>query len=311
MQYDFPEIRPPSEAGSYLLRVTRGCAWKKCVFCWRYGGTKFEIRNVNEIKKDILRMREIFGYTTSAFIGDADPLVHKHLDEIIRFLKQNYPHVSRVTAYARAKTIAKMKEERLKRLKESGLTRLHIGLESGDDEILKLMKKGATSEDMIKAGLKTKKFFELSFYVIVGLGGIERSKQHVINTSKVINEVAPDFVRVRTLTIGYNNEIVDMVEEGVLTPLTPIQQLEELERLVKSIEVKTYFTCDHISNYLVLDGADWFNRIIFKGVEGILPNERERMIKEIRKAKEIVKNLKNKGVRILNCNDLIKLGVIM
>ena len=311
MQYDFPEIRPPSEAGSYLLRVTRGCAWKKCVFCWRYGGTKFEIRNVDEIKKDILRMREIFGYTTSAFIGDADPLVHKHLDEIIRFLKQNYPHVSRVTAYARAKTIAKMKEERLKRLKESGLTRLHIGLESGDDEILKLMKKGATSEDMIKAGLKTKKFFELSFYVIVGLGGIERSKQHVINTSKVINEVAPDFVRVRTLTIGYNNEIVDMVEEGVLTPLTPIQQLEELERLVKSIEVKTYFTCDHISNYLVLDGADWFNRIIFKGVEGILPNERERMIKEIRKAKEIVKNLKNKGVRILNCNDLIKLGIIM
>lgn len=311
MQYDFPEIRPPSEAGSYLLRVTRGCAWKKCVFCWRYGGTKFEIRNVDEIKKDILRMGEIFGYTTSAFIGDADPLVHKHLDEIIRFLKQNYPHVSRVTAYARAKTIAKMKEERLKRLKESGLTRLHIGLESGDDEILKLMKKGATSEDMIKAGLKTKKFFELSFYVIVGLGGIERSKQHVINTSKVINEVAPDFVRVRTLTIGYNNEIVDMVEEGVLTPLTPIQQLEELERLVKSIEVKTYFTCDHISNYLVLDGADWFNRIIFKGVEGILPNERERMIKEIRKAKEIVKNLKNKGVRILNCNDLIKLGVIM
>ncbi len=311
MQYDFPEIRPPSEAGSYLLRVTRGCAWKKCVFCWRYGGTKFEIRNVNEIKKDILRMREIFGYTTSAFIGDADPLVHKHLDEIIRFLKQNYPHVSRVTAYARAKTIAKMKEERLKRLKESGLTRLHIGLESGDDEILKLMKKGATNEDMIKAGLKTKKFFELSFYVIVGLGGIERSKQHVINTSKVINEVAPDFVRVRTLTIGYNNEIVDMVEEGVLTPLTPIQQLEELERLVKSIEVKTYFTCDHISNYLVLDGADWFNRIIFKGVEGILPNERERMIKEIRKAKEIVKNLKDKGVRILNCNDLIKLGVIM
>lgn len=311
MQYDFPEIRPPNEAGSYLLRVTRGCAWKKCVFCWRYGGTKFEIRNVDEIKKDILRMGEIFGYTTSAFIGDADPLVHKHLDEIIRFLKQNYPHVSRVTAYARAKTIAKMKEERLKRLKESGLTRLHIGLESGDDEILKLMKKGATSEDMIKAGLKTKKFFELSFYVIVGLGGIERSKQHVINTSKVINEVAPDFVRVRTLTIGYNNEIVDMVEEGVLTPLTPIQQLEELERLVKSIEVKTYFTCDHISNYLVLDGADWFNRIIFKGVEGILPNERERMIKEIRKAKEIVKNLKNKGVRILNCNDLIKLGVIM
>ncbi len=311
MQYDFPEIRPPSEAGSYLLRVTRGCAWKKCVFCWRYRDTKFEIRNVDEIKKDILRMGEIFGYTTSAFIGDADPLVHKHLDEIIRFLKQNYPHVSRVTAYARAKTIAKMKEERLKRLKESGLTRLHIGLESGDDEILKLMKKGATSEDMIKAGLKTKKFFELSFYVIVGLGGIERSKQHVINTSKVINEVAPDFVRVRTLTIGYNNEIVDMVEEGVLTPLTPIQQLEELERLVKSIEVKTYFTCDHISNYLVLDGADWFNRIIFKGVEGILPNERERMIKEIRKAKEIVKNLKNKGVRILNCNDLIKLGVIM
>ena len=306
--YDFPEIRPPSEAGSYLLRVTRGCAWRKCVFCWRYEGVKFKVKSVEEIKEDILKMKDVFGYSTSAFIGDADPLVHKHLDEILRFLKANYPHVTRITAYARAKTVAKMKEEKLEKLKKAGLTRLHIGLESGDDEILEMMRKGATSEDMINAGLKAKKFFEVSFYVIVGLGGVEKSEQHVKNTARVINRVKPDFVRIRTLTIGYNDEIVEMVRKGILKPLTPIQQLEELEKLIKAINVETHLTCDHISNYLVLDGGSWFNRVIFRGVEGNLPESKSRMLKEIQTTKEFVKN---SSVRILNCNDLIKLGVIM
>lgn len=309
--YDFPEIRPPSEAGSYLLRVTRGCAWRKCAFCWRYRNVKFEIKNVDEVKKDILKMKEWFGRSNSAFIGDADPLIHKSLDEILRFLKAKHPHISRITAYARAKTIARMREEKLETLKDAGLTRLHVGLESGDDGVLKLIRKGATSDDMIDAGLKAKKCFELSFYVILGLGGVELQEQHVKNTAKVINEVKPDFVRIRTLTIGHNTEMQRMVENGIITPLTPLQQLNELEKLVESINAETYLTCDHISNLLVLDAARWFNRILFSGVEGYLPEEKERMLEEIRVTKDRISMLQSRGIKILNCNDLVKLGVIM
>ncbi|RLI70205.1 radical SAM protein, partial [Archaeoglobales archaeon] len=276
--YDFPPYRPPSEAGSYLVRVIRGCTWNRCLFCGMYKDIKFEARETKEVLKDIDRLTEIFGILKTAFLGDSNPLVHKDIVEIVSYLKSKHPRISRITAYARAKTIARMREEKLETLKDAGLTRLHVGLESGDDGVLKLIRKGATSDDMVNAGLKAKKYFELSFYVILGLGGVEMQEQHVKNTAKVINEVKPDFVRIRTLTIGHNTEMQRMVENGIITPLTPLQQLNELKKLIESINVETYLTCDHVSNLLVLDAARWFNRILFSGVEGHLPEEKERML---------------------------------
>jgi len=277
-----------------------------------YRDIKFEVRDREEILRDIDNLTKVFGKSNSAFLGDSNPLIHKDIVEIVSYLKSKHPHISRITAYARAKTIARMREERLEALKNAGLIRLHIGLESGDDEILKLIKKGATREDMVKAGKKAKKYFELSFYVIVGLGGVDRSRQYVRNTTEVVNEVGPDFVRVRTLTIGYNTEMQKMVEKGKVTPLTPLQQLDELKKLIELIDVETYLTCDHVSNLLVIkDWKNWFNRVIFNGVEGTLPYEKNRMLEEINKAKEKVLELESKGARILNCNDLVKLGIIM
>ncbi len=301
LDYDYPPYRPPSEAGSALLRVVRGCTWNRCAFCSMYKDLKFEQRKKEEIFREIDHLREFFPYATTAFLGDSNPLVHKDIVEIVRYLREKNPWIERVTAYARARTIARMKREKLEALKDAGLNRLHIGMESGDDEILEMVNKGATSEDMIEAGRKGGEFFEVSFYYILGLGGRERLEKHARNSAEVINKAKPDFVRVRTLTVVPGTPIEKMVGREI-TLLTPEEQLEELKILVESINIDTYFTCDHVSNYLFHR-----NRAFFMGVHGRLPDEKERMLEEIEDALELVKTLDD----VMNSNDLAKLGRII
>jgi radical SAM superfamily enzyme YgiQ (UPF0313 family) len=302
MDYDYPPYRPPSEAGSALIRVVRGCTWNKCAFCSMYRDMKFQQRPKNEVLRDIENLREHFPVAKTAFLGDSNPLVHRDIVEIVSFLKQKHPHIERITAYARAKTIARMSEEKLEALRNAGLDRLHIGLESGDDEVLELVRKGATRNDMIEAGKKAGKYFEVSFYYILGLGGKERMENHALSSAEVINEANPDFVRIRTLTILPGTEIEEMIGKQI-TLLSPIEQLEELEMLVKNIGVETYLTCDHVSNYLFYRGKP-----IFTGVHGNLPKERGRMLREIGDMKEL---LLSAGREVLNSNDMAKLGRIV
>ncbi|MCS7130314.1 MAG: radical SAM protein [Archaeoglobaceae archaeon] len=296
---EFPPFRPPSEAHSYLIRVVRGCNWNKCLFCSMYKAIDFEQRPKEDILKDIDEIPRYFPKSKSAFLGDSNPLIHKDIVEIVRYLKLRRPEVERITAYARIKTIANMPEEKLRDLKSAGLTRLHMGLESGDDEILRLVQKGITAEDAIKAGKKAGKFFETTYYVITGLGGVERSEKHAKNTARVINEAKPTFVRIRNLTIT-NPEM-----EGVVKLLNAEEQLEELRNLLEGIKVETYFTCDHISNYLFTNrGA------IFTGVHGKLPEEKEDMLKIIEDTLETVKALKKSGVEVFTSNDMFRFGFI-
>ena len=157
--YDFPPFRPPSEANSLLLRVTRGCPWNRCAFCSMYKGMKFEMRELEEILGDIESARELYGdRVRTFFIGDSNSLVAKTemLVKILNALFSSFPHVERVTSYARAKTIAKKPLEDLRRILQAGLTRLHVGLETGDRDLLKEIEKGATPEEMIEAGRKAK-----------------------------------------------------------------------------------------------------------------------------------------------------------
>ncbi|MEM0022431.1 MAG: radical SAM protein [Archaeoglobaceae archaeon] len=295
---EFPPFRPPSEAFSYLIRVVRGCNWNRCAFCSMYKSVKFEQRPKEEILRDIDEIPKVFPRSKSAFLGDSNPLIHKDIVEIVRYLKTKRPEVERITAYARIKTIANMPEEKLRELKSAGLTRLHMGLESGDDEVLKRVSKGITAKDAIEAGKKAGKFFETTYYVITGLGGVERSKEHVEKTAKVINEVKPTFVRVRNLTIT-NPEM-----RGILEPLNAEQQLEELRNLVLGIKVDTYFTCDHVSNYIFTDRG-----VVFTGVHGRLPEEREEMLRLIEDTLETIKALRKGGVKILTSDDMFRLGL--
>ncbi|MBO8183004.1 MAG: radical SAM protein [Archaeoglobus sp.] len=301
LDYDYPPYRPPSEAGSALLRVVRGCTWNKCAFCGMYKDIKFEQRRKEEVFKEIEHLREFFPVARTAFLGDSNPLVHKDIVEIVRYLRERNPWIERVTAYARARTIARMKREKLEALKRAGLNRLHIGMESGDDEILEMVSKGATAEDLIEAGKKGGKFFEISFYYILGLGGKERMENHAKRSAEVINQARPDFVRVRTLTVIPGTPIEKMIGEKI-TLLTAEEQLNELRMLVEGIKVRTYFTCDHVSNYLFHRG-----RAFFMGVHGVLPDEKERMLEEISDALELVRSIGE----VMNSNDMAKLGRIM
>ncbi len=135
-EYDFPPYRPPNEANSALIRITRGCPWNRCEFCFMYRDTKFQTKPLEEVKKDVKKARLIYRAAQSIFLGDSDNLVHKELPEIVAFIRKIFPDIRRVTAYARAKTILSRKMEFLTAVRKAGLDRLHIGLESGDPIVL-------------------------------------------------------------------------------------------------------------------------------------------------------------------------------
>ena len=283
--YDFPPFRPPSEANSLLLRVTRGCPWNRCTFCSMYKGMKFEIRDLEEILGDIELAKDLYGDRIgTVFIGDSNSLVAKTemLVKILNALFSSFPHIERVTSYARAKTIAKKPLEDLKKIYQAGLTRLHVGLETGDRDLLKKIEKGATPEEMIEGGRKAKKAgFEYSLYVLLGVGGEEKWEQHAKGTAEVLNQVDPHFIRVRTFIPQPNSPLYEAMVEGSFQPASPETILKETKLLLEKLQVTSQFLSDHISNLLPLHGK--------------LPEDKEKMIQMI-----------DEALRGLKENDLLK-----
>jgi radical SAM superfamily enzyme YgiQ (UPF0313 family) len=279
--YDFPPFRPPSEANSLLLRVTRGCPWNRCTFCSMYKGMKFEIRDLEEILGDIELAKDLYGdRVRTIFIGDSNSLVAKTemLVKILNALFSSFPHIERVTSYARAKTIAKKPLEDLIKIYQAGLTRLHVGLETGDRDLLKEIEKGATPEEMIEGGRKAKKAgFEYSLYVLLGVGGEEKWEQHAKGTAEVLNQVDPHFIRVRTFIPQPNSPLYEAMVEGSFQPASPETILKETKLLLEKLQVTPQFLSDHISNLLPLHGK--------------LPEDKEKMIQMIEEAlKELREN---------------------
>lgn len=269
--YDFPPFRPPSEANSLLLRVTRGCPWNRCTFCSMYKGMKFERRSIDEILEDISMARELYSdQVRTVFIGDSNSLVLKAEEwaVILKALYDSFPHIERVTSYARAKTIAKKPMEDLQKIFEAGLNRLHVGLETGDRELLKEIDKGATPEEMVEAGKKAKEAgFEYSLYVLLGIGGEDRWEQHARGTAEVLNQINPHFIRVRTFIPQPNSQLYDAMEEGRFIPASPETILKETRLLLEGLQVTSQFLSDHISNLVPLHGK--------------LPEAKEEMIRLI------------------------------
>ena len=272
--YDFPPFRPPSEANSLLLRVTRGCPWNRCTFCSMYKGMKFEIRDFEEILEDIELARDLYGdRIRTVFIGDSNSLVAKTdmLVKILNALLSFFPHIERVTSYARAKTIAKKPLEDLMKIRQASLTRLHVGLETGDRDLLKEIQKGATPEEMIEAGKKAKKAgFEYSLYVLLGIGGEEKWEQHAGGTAEVLNQVDPHFIRVRTFIPQPNSPLHEAMVRGDFTSPLPETILKETKLLLEGLDVTSQFLSDHISTLLPLHGK--------------LPEDKEKMIQMIEEA---------------------------
>jgi radical SAM superfamily enzyme YgiQ (UPF0313 family) len=269
--YDFPPYRPPSETNSLLLRVTRGCPWNRCTFCSMYKMMKFEIRDLEEILGDIELAKELYGdRVRTVFIGDSNSLAVKTdtLVQVLNSLYSSFPHLERVTSYARAKTLAKKPIEDLEKIFQAGLNRLHVGLETGDQDLLKEIEKGATPEEMVEAGRRAKKAgFEYSLYVLLGIGGEEKWERHAKGTAEVLNQVDPHFIRVRTFIPQPNSKLYEAMEEGRFQLASPETILKETKLLLEELLVNSQFLSDHISNLLPLHGK--------------LPEEKEEMIQMI------------------------------
>jgi hypothetical protein len=270
-------IRPPSEASSLFVRVTRNCPWNRCHTCPAYKGTKFSLRSVEEIKRDIDMMAGTYsayaGSFTSAFLQDADSLIipTDELVEIITYIKQVFPGVDRITTYARAKSMKRKSSEDYRRLREAGLTRIHSGMESGSLNVLKLIQKGITPEDILKGGIKVvESGISLSEYIMPGVGGKALSREHATETALLLNKIRPDFIRVRTFAVHPKSPIRKMIDEGVYIPMSDEEVVEEIRLLLANLdEMPAHFRCNDFSLNLLMQ------------VDGRLDSQKEAMIAEI------------------------------
>jgi hypothetical protein len=312
--FELGPIRPPSEAASLMLRITRNCPWNKCKFCGLYKGEKFSIRPVDHVIKDIdsLRyyvdgiqriveqpsggsQRELLGLQdgrpedekmafhvavswfqsgmTSVFLQDANTMVIKPDDlvDILCHVRKAFPQIERITSYARSHSIARISDEDMDRIAAAGLNRIHIGMESAADEVLEFIKKGVDKKTHIAAGQKVKQAgIELSEYFMPGLGGAEFTRANALETADAINQINPDFIRIRTLAIPENVELFKDCQSGEFTRIGDLQMAEELLLFLDNLQgVTSTIKSDHILN-------------LFQEVDGRLPEDKERMTAPIR-----------------------------
>ncbi len=304
INYDFPPYRPPNEASSALIRVSHGCPWNRCLFCTMYKTVKFQPRSLEEIKKDIDTAVHIFPEARSVFIADSDSLVMKDSEKIIRYIKSRFPHVGRITSYARAKTLMRLGAERLGKFHEAGLTRVHVGLESGDATTLSFLKKGATPQEMIAGGKAARQAgLELSIYVLIGAGGKDRLTEHAIGSAFVCNGINPDFIRLRTLIVQHGSLLEEKTKAGQYRPTSPLQKLTEVKLFLEHLDVQDCeLVSDHHSNTIWVD-----NTIVYGGVNGILPAEKNHMLEVLN---QTLQRLFHAREEILDATILYERGVI-
>jgi histone acetyltransferase (RNA polymerase elongator complex component) len=320
LDFEQGPIRPPNEAHSFLLRMTRNCPWNQCLFCPVYKKRKFSLRTVEEIKQDIQTaramandikalswkmgfsgevnehvIRRILGFsgysesyrsvavwlyygTGACFLQDADNLVMKTQDlvEVLEFLKEKFPEITRITTYSRSRTIVRKSVESLIKIREAGLDRVHIGLETGYDPLLKLMKKGVTGAQHVEAGRKVLEAgMELSEYVMPGLGGQEMWREHAIETARVLNQINPHFIRLRSLRVPDRVPLFKKLGDGSFSMQTDDMLAEEIKLFVETLDgITSVVTSDHIMNLL-------------EEVSGRLPEDKEKMLEVIKKYQEL------------------------
>ena len=273
LNYDAPLYRPPSEANSLIFQVTLGCSFNECSFCDMYRSKEYSERTWDEVKGEIDMMAKIMPNTERVFLADGDAinLSTEYMTKILKYIRNKFSSIERISCYAMPMNLLKKTPEELQELHEAGLDMLYLGIESGSDIVLKKVTKGATSKTIIKACNKAKEVgFELSCMVILGLGGKKYSKENAIETGKVISASKPDFVGALTLYLenGIKDEFMTKWE-GEFVKIDDNESLEELELLVSNInaENKIVFRANH--------GSNAYN------IAGTFPEDKEEMLEKI------------------------------
>ncbi len=271
ISYHEPLFRPPSEAYSLILQATIGCSWNRCAFCEMYTTKKFSIRDIDEVKNEIGSMSEYKEDVRKVFLadGNAMTLSTDYLLQLLKELNETFPKLSRVSAYALPKDLLDKTDEELKQIREAGLKLIYVGIESGDDEVLRMVNKGETHESTIKGLMKAKEAgIKSSVMILSGLGGKIYSRQHAENSAKVVNAVQPEFLSTLVLSYPHGMEHFMKRFKGEFESCEIPELLEELKIFISNTDLeRSVFRSDHASNYLVLKGN--------------LGRDKERMLDEI------------------------------
>lgn len=258
MRYEGTVYRPPSEANSVLIQATIGCPHNRCAFCAMYKDKPFRIRPVAEIKEDIRSAKEYYGEDVDTmFFPDGNTIIMRteQLEEIFSYACEVFPGLKRITLYGSARFMNMKTPNELTRLKKAGLTRIHSGMESGDDVTLSLIDKGADAAALIEAGRKVRNAgIELSEYIMIGIGGRERTKEHAAESARVLNAIEPDFIRLRTFMPMPGTALYTKWRQGDFGLLRPHEALTETARLIEGLETPSMLYSDHPSNYAYVNG---------------------------------------------------------
>lgn len=275
MRYYGNVVRPPSEAGSYILQVTYGCSHNECIFCCTYLDKPFQVRPVAEVMEDIRMAGARIPDTRRVFLADGNALVlsNRRLLPILDALAEAFPRLDRVAIYGNAQDILRKSEEELKELVDRKLSIIYLGLESGNDGVLLRARKGATAAEMIEAvGKAQDAGLTLSIIGILGLGGVDMWEEHAVDTGRAVSAMDPAYFSLLSLMVVAGTELHRMVEAGEFVVPEPLEMLGEMKVIIENIDGVSHcvFRTNHASNYLPLAGT--------------LPQDKERLVLTIDRA---------------------------
>jgi radical SAM superfamily enzyme YgiQ (UPF0313 family) len=256
IQYNEPLFRPPAEANSLIFQVTLGCSWNKCAFCEMYTSKQFQVKKEADIVEEIKAAASFYPDVRRIFLADGNAMVlsTNKLKKILTAINETFPKIARISAYALPKDISTKSKDDLVELKNLGLKLIYVGIESGDDDVLKLVNKGETYNSTIEGLLKAKQAgIKNSIMILNGLGGKKYSRQHAINSARILNEIQPEYASTLVLSFPFGIERFKQRFDGEYIPMSVMDLIKEVEIFINHTQLNgTIYRSNHASNYLVL-----------------------------------------------------------
>lgn len=289
LSYDEPLFRPPSEAYSLIFQVTLGCSWNQCAFCEMYTSKKFRVKKEADVFNEIEAFRDSGSDIRKVFLADGNAFILSS-DKLLRILDklhEVFPKLNRISAYALPKDILSKSDKELETLAEKGLKLLYVGIETGDDELLRLIHKGESYASTSNALIKARKAgIKLSVMILNGLGGRKYTEKHAINSAKVVNAIQPEYLSTLVLSFPYGVDHLKNRFDVDFEELSKAELILEMGNFISQLQLKnTIFRSDHASNYLVL--------------KGILNRDKEELLRRIRQVLQdpVQANLRSEWMR--------------